>query len=147
MISDGWGYNQIDSASYYIYGRAGGQEYTHFPFQIAMSTYDLNNLEDNCLPQGYDPDLAWSDFDLIQYPCATDSAAAVTAMSTGLKTYAGRVSAWMQTDNHCGHHAGSRIEGKIHRRGHLGRIQTTPRQPVSWLIISAGTTTKKSLSR
>jgi alkaline phosphatase len=89
MISDGWGYNQVDSASYYAYGRAGGQVYSSFPFRSAMSTYEVERPADNCSPLGYDPMLAWSNFAYVKAPCATDSASAATAMATGVKTYNG----------------------------------------------------------
>jgi alkaline phosphatase len=39
---------------------------------------------------GYDPNLAWEDFDYVKSG-ATDSAAAATALSTGLKTYSGAI--------------------------------------------------------
>ena len=77
MISDGCGYNHVDAASLYQYGQTGVQEYEKFPFQFAMSTYSVGS---------YDPDLAWSSFNYVKSG-ATDSAAAATAMSTGVKTY------------------------------------------------------------
>jgi len=78
MISDGCGYNQVDAASLYLYGRTGVQVYEHFPFKFGMSTYSADG-------HGYDPQLAWNDFDYVKSG-ATDSAAAATAMSTGVKT-------------------------------------------------------------
>lgn len=77
MIGDGAGYNQVHAASLYQYGRTGRQVYEHFPFKYGMSTYSVGS---------YDPTLAWSDFDYVKSG-ATDSAAAATAMSTGVKTY------------------------------------------------------------
>jgi alkaline phosphatase len=91
MISDGWGYNTILSSSYYQIGKAGLQDYNRFPTQLAMSTYEVEKPADNCSPLGYDPVLAWNDFDYVKYPCATDSASAATAMSTGVKTYNGYI--------------------------------------------------------
>ena len=64
MISDGWGQNQIDATSYYMHGEPGGQAYADFPFQVAMSTYEVEQPSNNCSPLGYDPVLAWSVFDL-----------------------------------------------------------------------------------
>lgn len=78
MIGDGYGFNQNISASDYEYGKAGRQIYYRFPFQFAMSTYSYY-----C---DYDPSMAWSDFDYVK-SCYTDSAAAATAMATGVKTY------------------------------------------------------------
>ncbi|WP_319995316.1 alkaline phosphatase [Trichococcus shcherbakoviae] len=87
MISDGWGYNQILATDYYTEGKAGTQVYENFPTQLALSTYSLGDLttEDNA--EGvYDPATVWENFNtLMNNP--TDSAAAGTAMSTGVKTY------------------------------------------------------------
>jgi alkaline phosphatase len=91
MISDGWGSNQIDAASYYASGAPRAQAYAAFPFRMAMSTYELEKPADNCSPLGYDPDRAWSDFNYVKSPCATDSASAATAMSTGVKTFNGYI--------------------------------------------------------
>lgn len=93
MISDGWGYNHINATSYYVNGKADGQPYTKFPFQFAMSTYEVEKSETECNPLegGYIPSLAWGDFYYVQYPCSTDSASAATVMSTGVKTYNGYI--------------------------------------------------------
>jgi len=77
MISDGWGFNHLDAVSYYEYGKDARQIYDRFPFQFAMSTYSYY-----C---DYDPEMAWSDFEYVN-SCNTDSAAAATALSTGVKT-------------------------------------------------------------
>jgi alkaline phosphatase len=90
MISDGWGFNHLQAASYYEYGKDARQIYNRFPFQFAMSTWEVERPADNC-PPGYNPALAWSSFDYVKYPCATDSASAATAMATGVKTYNGYI--------------------------------------------------------
>jgi alkaline phosphatase len=90
MISDGWGFNHIQSASYYVYGKSGRQVYNHFPIKLAMSTYENYSDTSPCYGLGYDPNLAWSDFDYVN-SCVTDSASAATAMSTGVKTYNGAI--------------------------------------------------------
>ncbi|KJS17248.1 MAG: alkaline phosphatase [Peptococcaceae bacterium BRH_c4b] len=77
MISDGCGYNQIDAANLYRYGKTGVQPYEHFPVKYGMSTYSVGS---------YNPQQAWGSFDYVKEG-ATDSAAAATAMSTGFKTY------------------------------------------------------------
>jgi alkaline phosphatase len=82
MISDGWGVNQIDATSMYQYGKTGGQVYEGFPCKTSMSTYMYDG--------DYDPDQAWADFDYVKAG-ATDSAAAATTMSTGVKTYSGAI--------------------------------------------------------
>jgi alkaline phosphatase len=78
MISDGWGFNHLEAASYYEYGKDARQIYNRFPFQFAVSTYSYY-----C---SYDPAQAWSDFNYVK-ACYTDSAAAATALATGVKTY------------------------------------------------------------
>jgi alkaline phosphatase len=78
MISDGWGFNHLEAASYYEYGKDARQIYNRFPFQFAVSTYSYF-----C---DYDPALAWSDFEYVK-SCYTDSAAAATALAAGVKTY------------------------------------------------------------
>src|SRR3989339_856574 len=84
MISDGCGYNHVDAASIYQYGKTGAQPYEQFPVKLAMSTY-LDG-------QSYDPEKAWSDFKYVsKSKNCTDSAAAATAMSTGVKTFDGAI--------------------------------------------------------
>lgn len=77
MIADGWGENQILAANYYNSGKTRSEAYQYFPTKTFMSTYSLG---------AYDPAAAWSDPDYINTK-PTDSAAAGTAMSTGVKTY------------------------------------------------------------
>jgi len=82
LISDGCGYDHVDAASLYQYGKTGTQIYEKFPVRVGMSTYSSG--------QGYDPKDAWKYWNYVnvQY---TDSAAAATAMSTAVKTYGGAV--------------------------------------------------------
>ncbi|MEQ8196860.1 MAG: alkaline phosphatase [Clostridiaceae bacterium] len=78
MISDGCGYNQIQAADYYQYGKTGTQIYEKFPVLLGVSTYPYGG--------SYDSVSSWSSFN---YPKnkPTDSAAASTAMATGIKSY------------------------------------------------------------
>jgi len=87
MISDGWGYNQILATDYYTEGKAGTQVYENFPTKLAMSTYSFGDVTPADNTDGvYDPSNMWGNFNnLMNNP--TDSAAAGTAMSTGVKTY------------------------------------------------------------
>jgi alkaline phosphatase len=78
MISDGCGYNCFDLASLYQYGRTGVQAYESFPARFAVSTYSASSTP-------YDPQKAWASFDFVLSD-PTDSAAAATAMATGVKT-------------------------------------------------------------
>lgn len=82
LIADGCGYNHVDATSFYQYGQKGLQVYESFPIQFAMTTYQVDGQ--------YDPNLAWQDFDYVREG-ATDSAAAATAMATGVKTYSGSI--------------------------------------------------------
>lgn len=90
MIADGWDYNHIVASSYYNYGKVARQVYNKFPVSYAMSTYMGYYEGDPCYEAGYDPVLAWSEFDYVK-SCYTDSAAAATAMATGVKTYYGAI--------------------------------------------------------
>lgn len=79
MIGDGMGYNQPLAASYYRFGEGEKQVYYDFPVQFAERTNSTDGW-------GYDSTLAWSDFEYVKTHY-TDSAAAATAMATGIKTY------------------------------------------------------------
>ncbi len=82
MISDGAGYNHVDAASLYQYGRTGAQVYEDFPVKLAMSTYSFGGE--------YNGERAWQDFDYVTRGY-TDSAAASTVMSSGVKTCKGSI--------------------------------------------------------
>ena len=84
MISDGCGYNQVNAASLYQYGRTSAQVYEQFPIRISASTFSQSTLE-QADPAGYTPDSVQTRFDYLkQRP--TDSAAAATALASGTKT-------------------------------------------------------------
>lgn len=82
MISDGAGFNLYNSASYYSYGKLGGQMYDNFPVKLGCTTYSAD-------VSGYDPQRIWTDFEYARK--ATDSAAAATALNTGVKTKNGKI--------------------------------------------------------
>ena len=79
MIGDGMGFNQSLAASYYRFGRGPYQIYNNFPIKYGVTTYSADG-------QGYDPTLAWNDFNYVMTNY-TDCAASATAMATGVKTY------------------------------------------------------------
>ena len=85
MISDGCGYNTIAATDYYQYGKMGKQVYEHFPVDVGMSTYPAP--PDG---HGYNTKLPWANFNYVMSNF-TDSGAAATAMSTGVKTYNGAI--------------------------------------------------------
>ena len=97
MIADGSGFNHVEATSFYTYGKKSKQTYNQFPFKYGMSAYMAYDVSDDCYDDGYDPLLAWSYFDYVK-SCYTDSAAAATAMSTGVKTYGGAIGVDMDED-------------------------------------------------
>lgn len=97
FISDGASWGTVDMASYWEFGERGRQPYDDFAVKLGMTTEPLSN------PQAtYDPSAAWDptptgDDDYFEgYKAikqgATDSAAAGTALATGVKTSNGRIS-------------------------------------------------------
>ncbi len=93
MISDGAGFNAFAAASYYEYGALGKQPYDKFPAKLACTTYMIGA---DGRPQGYDPVARWASFTWVtdggKKSKYTGSAAAATAMYTGVKTYKGAIS-------------------------------------------------------
>lgn len=98
MIADGWGYNHVQAASYYEYGKRSRQIFNRFPFENAMATYPAHYPGEYCFGRGYDPQAAWNDFDFVA-DCSTDSAAAATAISTGVKSYNGAIGVGMRYEH------------------------------------------------
>ena len=87
MIADGGGFNQYLASDYYRYGAEGASMLGDFPTRLAMSTYSAGQSKLPADDAGvvYDPN-NWIDPIKFQYG-ATDSAAAASAMSTGVKTW------------------------------------------------------------
>lgn len=80
MIADGCGFNHVAATSLFEHGKTGTQPYEAFPVKLAMSTYGEGHE--------YVPALAWQYFNYVSNAVGSvDSAAAATAMSTGVKTY------------------------------------------------------------
>ena len=123
MISDGWAFNHLEAVSYYEYGKDARQIYNRFPFQFAISTYmaDTPETGPGYCGHGYDPVLAWSDFEYALL-CYTDSAAAATALSTGVKTYQGAIGVDLDDQ---------RLRKRAREaEGHLGTsVRRCPRRP------------------
>ena len=82
MIGDGMGFAQIEAAGLYFYGKTEAQPYWAFQ-PLAMTTWSASG-------DGYDPERAAKDFKYIMKG-ATDSAAAATTMSSGVKTLNKRI--------------------------------------------------------
>lgn len=102
MINDGAGWGTWDAAAFWQYGSREGAPYADFPQRLAVTTFPLNASSqptgDNAQTLGYDAGKAWDTepvpaqdlpFAGYQYlaAVATDSAAAGTALSSGIKTY------------------------------------------------------------
>jgi alkaline phosphatase len=83
LVADGWGFNHVLAADYYQHGEAGTQRYEKEFTAYGMDTHSLK------VP-AYDPEKAWSSFGWVA-EAATDSAAAATTMSTGVKTLNGAI--------------------------------------------------------
>ncbi len=88
MIDDGAGYNQHEAGSLYDTGSVDGEVYNAFPYTSAVSTYSYGDVAPGeCADLNtYDPQAAWATFAWV-LDDPTDSAAAATAMATGIKTY------------------------------------------------------------
>jgi len=81
LIADGCGYNHVDAANLYRFGKTGSAVYEKFPVIYALSTYSSSS-------EGYDPAQMWAKFDYARKK-PTDSAAATSALACGIKTYNG----------------------------------------------------------
>jgi alkaline phosphatase len=113
LIADGCGFGQIAAADLYAGGAAGSSAYEKFPVRLAVSTYSLDT-------GGYDPDSAWIDFKyILRRP--TDSAAAATAMATGVKTVNGAIG----TDRG-GHSVGNIVEAAERTGKSTGVVTSVP---------------------
>jgi alkaline phosphatase len=90
MISDGQGYNTIKATDYWT---GTSPVYETFPRQYGVSTFSAGKIGPPPIPAiGYDPAQAWSNFNYMLTPnSATDSAAAATALATGVKVYDGQL--------------------------------------------------------
>lgn len=83
IIGDGTGFNQLQSASLYLYGEENQLTSQKFPVRLAATTYSADG-------DGYSPERAQTEFSyLLSKP--TDSAASGTALSTGSKTHNGYI--------------------------------------------------------
>jgi alkaline phosphatase len=75
------GFNHVTAVSLYEYGAPGRMPYEQWPVHLAMSTRPAGE-------GGYSPDSTWTGCSCLLRRC-TDSAAASTAMSAGVKTHNG----------------------------------------------------------
>ncbi len=101
MINDGASWGTWQAASYWEFGALGKQVYDAFPVKLGVTTFPHNSSTDATSAEemegSYDPAAAWDvtraeppfQFSAYKYLSLgyTDSAAAATAMATGVKTY------------------------------------------------------------
>lgn len=101
MISDGWGYNQIQATNYY---EGKTQSYENFPVITPMSTFPGrkgNYKAQNAVElytTGYNLYKAWTNFDYVNRDY-TDSAPAASAMATGEKIYDSALNVRIEDDS------------------------------------------------
>ena len=121
MIDDGAGYNHHLAGSLYDKGQPGAEAYNAFPVQVAVATYSYGDVPVNGCEGGvvgYDPALAWSQFWYVLGD-PTDSAAAATAMATGVKTYDSAIGV------DCGRHAEANIVEIVESLGKSSGVVTS----------------------
>ena len=82
FIGDGMGFNHAMAASLYRNGAPDMQAHEKFPVRLAVSTFSAGG--------SYRPDSAWISWEYLKKK-PTDSAAAATALSSGVKTYNGAI--------------------------------------------------------
>jgi alkaline phosphatase len=124
MVGDGMGFSQVEAGSIYTYGGPKGQPYWSFQ-PLAMSTYSETTGE------AYDPIKAWETFEYhLDKP--TDSAAAATTLSTGVKTINYRVG--MTTDEQPLRHLVEDAESMGKATGVLTTVYFTHATPASFSV-------------
>ncbi|MFW5839384.1 MAG: alkaline phosphatase [Planctomycetota bacterium] len=89
MISDGIGFNGWQASSYYLYEQGSGDWEDALPYgpTAGFDMYGSTHYADG---GSYDPDYVWASFKN-HMNGATDSAAAATALYSGVKTYSGAI--------------------------------------------------------
>ena len=100
FVGDGMGYNHVLATNYFMEGEAGVQPYEQDDwFQVAQATYSAARIADGdtIFHNGYAPRTAYEDpaYFATDY---TDSGAAATALSTGVKTFGGSLGIGMGGD-------------------------------------------------
>ncbi len=126
MISDGMGYNAMLAGDYFQYGATGNQVYQQFPVRKAMSTYSVAG--------SYDPPQAWGFFDYLK-KSPTDSAAAATAMSTGVKTYDAGIG--VDVDGKRLYHVAERAEALKKSTGVISTVEWSHATPAGYVAHNA----------
>ncbi|OQA00360.1 MAG: Alkaline phosphatase 3 precursor [Planctomycetes bacterium ADurb.Bin401] len=102
IIVDGAGRNHIQAANYYTQGKKTSQEFEKFPVQLSVTTFPYGG--------SYEPKKAVKHFGYVK-DGYTDSAAAATALATGVKTKNGSIGV---------DHKGKQLENVIEKCEKLG---------------------------
>jgi alkaline phosphatase len=101
FISDGMGFNHVKATNFFEFGEATGQVYEQDGWiQLAHATYPAVvsiRGNDTIFSAGYNPRAASQDPEYVKRDY-TDSGAAGTAMSTGIKTYSGSIGLGLRGD-------------------------------------------------
>jgi alkaline phosphatase len=94
FVSDGMGFNHLKATNYYQYGEANAQVFEQDDWtRFAMATYSsVMRVRDGdtIFSGGYNPQKASTDPEYLKLDY-TDSGAAATALSTGIKAYNGSI--------------------------------------------------------
>ena len=109
FIGDGMGFNHVDATSIFKYGETGKLVFESPDWmRVAQATYPaiIKTHPDTIFAEGYDPGQAWSDPEYLKQGF-TDSGAAGTALSTGVKTYRSSIGIGIHGDTllHLSQHA------------------------------------------
>ncbi len=96
FIGDGMGFNSDLAGTFYRYGAPDKQSYHTFPVHLACTTFcSTGKLLPTFPVQGYDPAVFWTSLNAgnqgTQWTRTTDSAAAATALFSGMKTLSGSI--------------------------------------------------------
>jgi alkaline phosphatase len=138
MVGDGMGYNQIESGSLYRHGEARKQLYWTTFQHTPVTTFSTNNEE------GYPVDKVWKDFKyLLRVP--TDSAAAATAISTGVKCPNARIA--MSKEGEKLPHMLLEAEAMGKATGVLSTVRLTHATPASFATYDVGRGNELEIAR
>lgn len=118
LIADGWGINQINAANDYAHTTP---PYQSWPDQYWMSTYPAGG--------GYDTTQAWTNFNYV-LSGYTDSAAAATALYTGVKTNNGKIT--VSTSDSRLTSIGDKARGLNKAVGAVSSVQISHATPGAW---------------
>lgn len=142
LISDGGGYNQMLVTDFFLGGKAGMAPFDTFKVKLAMSTYPAVRFEGGAC--SYDPVDFWSDFAYAKRGY-TESAAAASAMATGVKTRNGRISCDIQGHPLTSVSEAAKAKGKA--VGVISSVQFAHATPAGFLVHNAWRSNYREIAR